>query len=82
MACSKQVKFPRGGARDYCRRWSINRMGLVELGEDITQVQPGQTVWISQLCKPDLKRVGSAMSVDGCDILSPCSSMTTDKAGT
>ena len=41
-ARSRRSSF-RARAPGYCRRWS-DTDGLVELGEDISRVEPGQTV--------------------------------------
>ena len=46
------VKFPREGAGLLSSL--VDTDGLVELGEDVTRVEPGQMRRVSRLCQPDL----------------------------
>ena len=46
------IKFPREGAGLLSSL--VDTDGLVELGEEITQVEPGQTRRVSGLCQPDV----------------------------
>ena len=50
------AKFPREGAGLLSSL--VETDGLVELGEDITRVEPGQTVGFLSLCQPDLNSDG------------------------
>ena len=61
------VKFPREGAGLLSSL--VDTDGLVELGEEITQVEPGQMVGFLSYAEPDLR----LMSVDDAHPASPCS---------
>ena len=50
------IKFPREGAGLLSSL--VDTDGLVELGEEITQVEPGQMVGFLSLCEPDLTAAG------------------------
>ena len=47
------IKFPREGAGLLSSL--VDTDGLVELGEAITRVEPGQMVGFLSLCEPDLR---------------------------
>ena len=69
------IKFPREGAGLLSSL--VDTDGLVELGEEITLVEPGQIVGFLVLCEPGLsadRRAGLTMHA-----ASPCSRMTTTK---
>ena len=73
------IKFPREGAGLLSSL--VDTDGLVELGEDVTRVEPGQTGRVSWLCEPGLTVVSrrSRRAVDDAAPLRHVQAMATTK---